>query len=80
MVKAAFAVQACGPWVCHTWHTQILADQLTLFQPWGTDYAHLITTGTPGFSDLPTAVAQGRHLNSCKKSKLEISFEIEIEI
>ena len=38
------------------WHTQILADQLTLFQPGGTDYAHLITTGTPGFSDLPTAV------------------------
>ena len=37
------------------WHTQILADQLTLFQPEGTDYAHLITTGTPGFSDLPTA-------------------------
>ena len=33
------------------WHTQILADQLTLFQPGGTDYAHLITTGTPGFSD-----------------------------
>ena len=23
----------------------------------GTDYAHLITTGTPGFSDLPTALA-----------------------
>ena len=22
----------------------------------GTDYAHLITTGTPGFSDLPTAL------------------------
>ena len=38
------------------WHTQILADQLTLFQPEGTDYAHLITTGTPGFSDLPTAL------------------------
>ena len=36
------------------WHTQILADQSTLFQPGGTDYAHLITTGTPGFSDLPT--------------------------
>ena len=32
------------------------ADQLTLFQPGGTDYAHLITTGTPGFSDLPTAL------------------------
>ena len=38
------------------WHTQILTDQLTLFQPGGTDYAHLITTGTPGFSDLPTAL------------------------
>ena len=38
------------------WHTLILADQLTLFQPGGTDYAHLITTGTPGFSDLPTAM------------------------
>ena len=38
------------------WHTQILADQLTLFQPGGTDYAQLITTGTPGFSDLPTAL------------------------
>ena len=37
-------------------HTQILADQLTLFQPGGTDYANLITTGTPGFSDLTTAL------------------------
>ena len=34
---------------------QLLADQLTLFQPGGTDYAHLVTTGTPGFSDVPTA-------------------------
>ena len=33
-----------------------LADQLTLFQPGGTDYAHLISTGTPGFSDPPTAL------------------------
>ena len=38
------------------WHTQILSDQLTLFQPGGTDYAHLITTGTPGLSDLLTAL------------------------
>ena len=38
------------------WHTQILADQLTLFQPRGTNHAHLITTGTLGFSDLPTAL------------------------
>ena len=29
------------------WDTQILVDQLTLFQSGGTDYAHLITTGPP---------------------------------
>jgi hypothetical protein len=34
------------------WHLQILADLSTLFQPEGTDYAHLITSGTPGFSAL----------------------------
>ena len=34
----------------------ILADQLTLFQPGRTDYAHLITNGTPRFADLPTAL------------------------
>jgi hypothetical protein len=39
------------------WHPQILADQLTLSQLLrGTDYADLIITGTPGFSDLPTAL------------------------
>ena len=38
------------------WHPQILADQLTLFQLGGTNYAHLITTCTPGFLDLPTAL------------------------
>ena len=41
------------------WHTQILADQLTLIQPGGTDYAHLITTGAPRISDLPTALLVG---------------------
>ena len=38
-------------------YPHILADQLTLIQQWGADYAHHITTGTPGtpgFSDLPT--------------------------
>ena len=35
------------------WHPQILADQLTLSQPGGADYAHHINTGIPGFSDLP---------------------------
>ena len=44
-------IQECRPWVC-----QILADQLTLFQPGGKDYANLITTGTPAFLDLPTAL------------------------
>ena len=24
--------------------------------PWATEYAHLITNGTPGFSDLPKAL------------------------
>ena len=38
------------------WHNQILANQLTLFQQGGTDHAQLITTGTPGLSDLPTAL------------------------
>ena len=31
-------------------------DQLIQFQPGGTDYAQLITTGTPAYSDLPTAL------------------------
>ena len=35
-----------------------LADPLTLTQPGGIDYAHLITTDTPGFSDLPTALVR----------------------
>jgi hypothetical protein len=38
------------------WHPQILADQLTLSQPGGADYAYHIIIGTPGFSDLPTAL------------------------
>ena len=50
------------------WHTKILADQLTLFQPGGTDCAHLITIGTPGFSDLPTALfSEDNHLLSFDK-------------
>ena len=34
----------------------ILADQLTLYQPRGVDYAHHINIGTPEFSDLPTTL------------------------
>ena len=40
-----------------------LADQLTLSQLGGADYAHHINTGTPGFSDLPTALP----LQGCEK-------------
>ena len=36
--------------------------QLTLSQPGGEDYAHPITTGTPGFSDLPTALHRYKRL------------------
>ena len=32
----------------------------------GTDYAHLITTGTPGFSDLPTALGRSYSLQNTK--------------
>jgi hypothetical protein len=33
-----------------------MADQLILSQPRRADYAHYIATGTPGFSELPTAL------------------------
>ena len=63
--------------VCHG--TQILADQLTLFQPGGTDYAHLvITTGTPGFSDFSTAlillVTSKRKTQKTRSRKIEMQF------
>ena len=34
------------------WRPQILADQLTISQPGGANYARHITTGTLGFADL----------------------------
>ena len=43
---------------------QILADQLTLFQPGWEDYAHYITTGIPGFSDLPMTLVLCFFLNT----------------
>ena len=45
------------------WHPQILANQLTLSQPGGADYVHYIDTGTPGFSDLPTALLSYARFN-----------------
>ena len=38
------------------WHPQILANQLTLSQPGGTDYAHHSTMSPPGFLDLATGL------------------------
>ena len=50
-------VRPVGPGVPGVpWHPQILKYQLTLYQPERADYAHHINTGTPGFSDLPTAL------------------------
>ena len=50
----------CPPY--YYWHPQILSDQLTLSQPEGANYAHHFTTGTSGFSDIPTAlVREQRH-------------------
>ena len=51
-------LQACRPWGCRGCRgkPQVLADQLILSKPGWADYAYHITTGTPGFSDLPTAL------------------------
>ena len=52
------------------WHPQILADQLTLSQPGGADYTHRITTGSPGFSDLSTALVLQE--KQAEKSRAEL--------
>ena len=59
------------------WHPQILADQLNLSQPGGTDYAHLITTGTSGFSDLPTALFWWQKSLLVKKAVSAIDLVVE---
>ena len=54
----------------------ILADQLTLSQPGRADYTHHITTGTPGFSDLPTALPDIIQMACTQKEKRkEIVFD-----
>ena len=52
--KVFLSIQKCSS--KFQWHPKILADQLTLSQPGGTDYAHHNITGTPGFSDLSTTL------------------------
>ena len=39
------------------WHTQIFADQLTLFQPGGAGYVRHINTCPSRFSELPPALS-----------------------
>ena len=52
-LKSRIEIQAFHP---QGVQPQIPADQLTLSQPRGADYAHHMTTGTPRFSNLPTAL------------------------
>ena len=50
--KNVICLQPGGP----DYSSQILKDQLTLSQPGEADYAHHITTDTPGLSDLPSTL------------------------
>ena len=65
------------------WHPQILADHLTLSQPVEADYAPYITTGTPGFSDLPTALSWFTQTDSTilqwAKSFIKSVFDLKVE-
>ena len=46
------------------WQTLFLANQLTLSQPRGANYAHHSTTSPPGFSDLATGLPEHRRKES----------------
>ena len=48
MSKLLSTLQACRPWGCRGC-PQILADQLTLSQPGGADYAYQIILAPPDF-------------------------------
>ena len=48
-------------------------DHLILFQQEGTDYFRLITTATPGFSDLPTALVHTTYTQNSNWEKTEIT-------
>ena len=56
-----WSIQGCRPWAGVPWNPQILTDHLTLSQPGGGGQImptkQILLTGTPGFSDLPTALA-----------------------
>ena len=59
-------------------YTQILVDQLTLFQSGGTNYGHLITAGTPGFLDLPTVLMLTRFQKNNLHTQSERSWPIKV--
>ena len=50
-----------------------LCRSVNPISPRWTDYAHLITTGTPGFSDLPTALDVQKNQDSRIQTLLESS-------
>ena len=54
-------------------------DQLTLSKTRGTDYAHLITTGTPGFSDLSTAMIKGTYTDTLASNVFPIKIKSIIQ-
>ena len=43
-----------------------LDNPISTKQQGGTDYAQLIITGTPGFSDLPVVIHNSFHMTACQ--------------
>ena len=60
------------------WHPQFLADQLTLFQLGGADYAHHITTGTSNFLHLPASLYNDTYQTVVSRLKCLIPFLVTI--
>ena len=56
------------------WHPQILADQFTLTQPRGAggQICPPNNTGTPGFSDLPTALTVNTNQLHCLSCQIKV--------
>ena len=57
MYHKYFIARMAEPEVLGVSLPQFLADQLTLFQPGGSDYAHPITAGTPKFFNPPPSLS-----------------------
>ena len=77
-------MKATRIWVCKYYNSgpsqEFLAEQLTLSQPGGADYAHHNTTSPPGFSDLATALHTINNFKASHKTLLQtISYIIHLE-